>query len=165
MTKTLTLTEASALTTEAARIENALITLTSGALADYLLTNLPTLAAIDAIDSTDNEGPSLYVTATYGSDRSDISDDISPDAVMDYLGNHGITADLADAWHGHTNLLEAIAAARALLPQDSTCRHCGQRISPDPDNEWVHTENEGVTCGRPVNDGDDDTYIAAPVSA
>jgi len=159
MTKTLTRAEASVLTTEVARIENALITLTSGALADYLLTNLPGLAAIDAIDTSDDEGPSLYVTSTYG---SDISDDISPDAVMDYLGNHGISVELAGTWHGHVNLLEAVTAARALLSQDATCRHCGQGIAPDVDNDWIHTESEGVTSGRPVNDGDDDTYTAEP---
>lgn len=28
-----------------------------------------------------------------------------------------------------------------------TCRHCGQAIEPDPDNEWIHAEDGVVGCG------------------
>lgn len=165
MTTTLTSTEAALLTTEMTRIENALTTLNSGALADYLLTHMPALGAIDAIDTTDDQGPFLYITATYGTDGSDISDELDPESVMDHLGNHGVTAEIATAWHGRVNLLEAVAAARALLPRDATCRHCAQGITPDPDNDWIHLESGGVVCGRPVNHGDDDTFTAEPASA
>ena len=44
----------------------------------------------------------------------------------------------------------------------ATCRYCGQEIVSDPDNAWIHSESEGVYCGLPVNQGDDDRYSAEP---
>ena len=33
--------------------------------------------------------------------------------------------------------------------REPTCRHCGEVIEPDPDNEWIHAEDGVVGCGTP----------------
>lgn len=53
---TLSLTENAILTNELARLEKALTTLNTGAVADCLLTHFPDLHAIDATDTSDHEG-------------------------------------------------------------------------------------------------------------
>ena len=42
----------------------------------------------------------------------------------------------------------------------ATCRYCGQEIVSDPRNAWVHSENDGVYCDLPVNQGN--RYFAEP---
>lgn len=29
------------------------------------------------------------------------------------------------------------------------CKHCGESIEPDADNEWAHTEDGVTGCGLP----------------
>ena len=42
-----------------------------------------------------------------------------------------------------------------------TCRHCGGEIGCEG-AAWFHHESEGSVCGLPVNEGDDDTFVAGP---
>lgn len=59
---------------------------------------------------------------------------------------------------------DQVASARITSSETSgICRHCGGRITSDPDDGWVHDESGGVVCGLPANDGDDDSYRAEPL--